>query len=74
MVVEGNTISKDVLDMADMFDCLEGETQLELIGVLLEKMENGEVGLNGKPVYPEEIGVDDAYTCYATILDMISKP
>lgn len=73
MVTEENTISKDVLEMVDMFDCMDGETQLEFIGILFEKMENGEVELKGKPVYPEEIGVDDAYTCYATILDMVSK-
>ena len=73
METENYTISKEAADMADMFDCMSGEGQLELLGILLEKMENGEVELAGKPVYPEDIGVDDAYTCYATILDMISR-
>jgi hypothetical protein len=73
MVIEGNIISKEVMDMEDMFECLDGEKQLEFFGFLLEKLENGEIELHGKPVYPEEIGVDDAYACYATILDMISK-
>jgi hypothetical protein len=73
MIIEGNIISKEVLDILDTFDCMDGEKKLELFGFLLEKMENGEIEIHGKPIYPEEIGVDDAYACYATILDIISK-
>lgn len=65
------TISKEVLDMVDMFDCLDGKRQLELMGILIEKLENGEIELNGKQVTSEEIGIDDAYACCATIQDMI---
>ena len=59
----------------------ENEASLdELIGMFrgtelqnyLEKLENGEIELNGKQITSEEIGIDDAYACCAAILDMIS--
>lgn len=65
------TISKEVLDMVDMFDCLDGKRQLELMSILIEKLENGEIELNGKQITSEEIGIDDAYACCAIIQDMI---
>ncbi|AFV02312.1 hypothetical protein UNSWDHB_2224 [Dehalobacter sp. UNSWDHB] len=65
-------ISQEVLMMVDMFDCLDGQRQLELLGILIEKLENGEIELNGKQITPEELGIDDACVCYTTILDMIS--
>ena len=73
MDMNSSIISKEVLDMMDMFDNLDGQKKLEFLGVLLEKMENGEIELGGKPVYPEEIGMEDAYGCYASILDMVCK-
>jgi hypothetical protein len=36
-------------------------------------MENEEIELNGKPVTPEEVGIDDAFACCAIIQDMISS-
>lgn len=71
METDNMTISKEVLDMVDMFDCLDGQRQLELMGILIEKLENGEIELNGKQVTSDEIGIDDAYACCATIQDMI---
>ena len=73
MNAEGSIITKEVTEVLDQFDSLEGDKQLELFGILLEKLENGEVEFKGKPIYPEEIGIDDAYVCYATILDLISR-
>lgn len=74
MDAENNiTISQEVSPLVDMFDCMSGQGQLELIGLLLEKMENEEIELNGKPVTPEDIGIDDTYACCATILDIISR-
>ena len=69
---EKNIISQEVLMMVDMFDCLDGQRQLELLGILINKLENGEIELNGKQITPEEVGIDDAYACYTTIQDMIS--
>lgn len=69
---ESIIISKEVLTFVDMFDSLDGHKQLELLGILLEKVENDEVVLNGKSVTPEDIGIDDAFACCATILDIIS--
>ena len=53
------------------FDCINGQKQLELLGILIEKLENGEIELNGKQITSEEIGIDDAYACCAIIQDMI---
>ncbi|OLN31390.1 hypothetical protein [Desulfosporosinus metallidurans] len=69
---EKNIPSQEVLMMVDMFDCLDGQRQLELLGIFIKKLENGEIELNGKQITPEEVGIDDAYVCYSTILDMIS--
>lgn len=69
---EKNITSLEVLMMVDMFDCLDGQRQLELLGILIEKLENGEIELNGKQITPEEVGIDDAYACCTTILNMIS--
>lgn len=71
MVEEKSDISQEVLTMVDMFDCLDGQRQLEFLGILIEKLENGEVELNGKRITPEEVGIDDAYACCTTIQDMI---
>lgn len=68
---EYTNVSKEVLEIEDMFDHLENEKKLELFGILLEKLENREVVLKGKPVSPEEIGIDDAFACCAAILDMV---
>jgi hypothetical protein len=73
MDAENSMISQEILTMVDMFDCMNGQGQLELIGILLEKMENEEIELNGKPVTPEEVGIDDAFACCAIIQDMISS-
>lgn len=73
MYAEDYTITKEINEMMEIFDTLDGNKQLELFGILLEKIENGEIEVKGKPVYPEQIAIDDAYTCYATILDLISK-
>lgn len=70
---ENMVISKEVLDMVDMFDCLDGQRQLEFMGILLEKMENGEIELDGKPVTPEEVGIDDAFATCAIIMDLVYK-
>jgi hypothetical protein len=67
------TVTTQVTDIVDLFDTLNGEKQLEFLGILLEKMENGEIEIMGKPIYPEAIGVDDAYTCYSTILDIVTR-
>lgn len=67
------TISKEVLEMVDMFDCLDGQHQLELLGILLEKMENNEIELNGNSVTPEEVGIDDAFATCAIIMDLVYK-
>lgn len=69
---EKNITSLEVLMMVDMFDCLDGQRQLELLGILINKLENGEIELDGKQISPEEVGIDDAYACCTTILDMIS--
>jgi hypothetical protein len=66
-------ISQEVLTMVDMFDCLDGQRQLELLGILIEKLENGEIELNGKQITSEEVGIDDAFASCAIILDLISK-
>jgi len=69
---EKSIISQEVLTMVDMFDCLDGQRQLELLGILIEKLENGEIELNGRQITSEEVGIDDAYVCCASIQDMIS--
>jgi hypothetical protein len=59
-------------DMVDMFDELEGAQQLEFFALLLEKMENGEVRLDNKPVFPQDIFIEDGYAVCAIIQDKIS--
>ena len=68
---EKNIPSQEVLMMADMFDCLDGQRQLEVLGIFIEKLENGEVELEGKTITPEEIGIDDAYYCCTALRNII---
>lgn len=70
---ESIIISNEVLALVDMFDCLGGRMQLELLGILMEKLENEEIILNGKAVTPEDVGIDDAFSSCAIMLDMISR-
>ncbi len=64
--------SEEVLIMVDMFDCLDGRRQLDLLGIFIGKLENGEIELNGNQITSEEIGIDDSYTCCATIQKLLS--
>ena len=66
-------VSKEVITLAGMFDNLDGHMKLELVGILLEKMENEEIELNGTIVTPEEVGIDDAFASCAIILEMITR-
>jgi hypothetical protein len=68
---ENLTIAKEISDVVEMFDCMDGQRQLEFMGILLEKMENGEIELDGKPVTPEEVGIDDAFASCAIIMDLV---
>ena len=70
---ENLIITKEVMDMVDMFDSLDGQRQLEFMGILLEKLENGEIELDGKPVNPEDVGIDDAFASCAIIMDLVYK-
>lgn len=73
METENLALAKEILDVVEMFDCLEGQKQLEFMGILLEKLENGEIELDGKPVTPEEVGIDDAFASCAIIMDLVYK-
>ena len=70
---ENLALAKEISDVVEMFDCLDGQRQLEFVGILLEKMENGEIELDGKPVTPEEVGIDDAFASCAIIMDLVYK-
>ena len=67
-----NVTSHELLVIVDMFDCLDGQRQLELLGIIIEKLENGEIELNGKQIIPEEIGIDDAPAC-CSIIEVMTK-
>ena len=68
---EKTMISSELEEILKSFDKMEGRNQLELLGILFEKLENGEFILENRVISPEDIGVDDAYASYASILDLV---
>ena len=73
MIDDESTVCKEMDEMIDLFDNLDGKKQLEFLALIIEKMENGEIQINGKPISPTEIFIDDGYACCTRILDMIGE-
>ncbi len=66
-------VPPEVENLIAGFEALDGKMQLEVIKAILEKMENGEVELEGQAVYPVDIGIEDGYASCRAILRKLKE-
>ncbi len=64
-------ISPQIIDIANQFDKLDNEKKLEFVKLILEKMENGEIEINGKTIHPGKIGIEDGFACCRAIVKLL---
>lgn len=65
-------MSNELKNLTQIFENLDGYMQLKFVKVVLEKMENGEIEINGKPISPQDIGIPDGYSSLHKIMNLIN--
>lgn len=68
-----NDVRKELLGLVKIFEDLSGESKLDFVKIVIEKLENGEIEVNGKEVTSNDIGIEDGYACCRSIVKIIKN-
>lgn len=68
---EEKVLNEETKELIRNFENLSGESQLDFLKFVIEKMENGEIEINGNPIYPKDIAIPDGYSCLSEIMKLL---